>query len=148
MELMRRRRSGRVSPGREAEESRAPVEEGVLVADESEPEEGGPMGGGAGRDAHSADGRGGDPGGALRARPSSRTRGGVPQALRPGMDDEQVVAAEESSRSAFASRQRKTSKLSSMGSGRESSSKASPATEPSSTTRWRRARGGCEPFLV
>ena len=46
MELMRRRRSGRVSPGREAEESRAPA--GDDAPDEAgEPEEEGPMGGGA-----------------------------------------------------------------------------------------------------
>ena len=58
MELMRRRRSGRVSPGREAEESRAPAGDDALVADEAgEPEKEGPMGGGAIRDAHSADGR-------------------------------------------------------------------------------------------
>ena len=76
------------------------------------------------------------------------------------MDDEQMVAAEESSRSASAS---STSKLSSMGSGRESSSKASPTAsskkalrirallpkvEVDGEERWRRARGGCEPFLV
>ena len=71
------------------------------------------------------------------------------------MDDEQVVEAEESSRSASASRRRSTSKLSSMGSGRESSSKASStasrrgsSTEPSSTTRRSRSverKGGGEP---
>ena len=86
MEMMRRLRSGRVSPGREAEESRAPAGEG-------EPEKDGSMGGGAARDAHSADGRGRDP-----TRSASRAREGVPQALRPGMD-EQVVVVEESSRS-------------------------------------------------
>ena len=41
MEMMRRRRSGRVSPGREAEESRAPAGEGGLVADEDKPEQNG-----------------------------------------------------------------------------------------------------------
>ena len=41
------------------------------MADEAgEPEEDGPMGGGAVRDAHSADGRGGDPGDVSRARPA------------------------------------------------------------------------------
>ena len=57
MEVMRRRRSGQVSPGGEVEESRA-LAGGELVADEGEdPEMGEPMEGDDALEVHSADGR-------------------------------------------------------------------------------------------
>ena len=76
MEVMRRRRSGQVSPGGEVEESRA-LAGGELVADEGEdPEMGEPMEGDDALEVHSADGRAStrEASTARSARSSSRTR--------------------------------------------------------------------------
>ena len=129
MEVMRRRRSGQVSPGREVEESRA-LAGGELVADEGEdPEMGEPMEGDDTLEVHSADGRAStrEASTARSARSSSRTRETSPRALRPGMDDEPLVERESSS---TASRRRSASVQSSM------------ASKPGSTTRSASRRSG------
>ncbi|CAJ1385828.1 unnamed protein product [Effrenium voratum] len=85
MEVMRRRRSGQVSPGREVEESRA-LAGGELVADEGEdPEMGEPMEGDDTLEVHSADGR------------ASTREASTARSARPGMDDEPLVERESSS---------------------------------------------------
>ena len=118
MEVMRRRRSGQVSPGGEVEESRA-LAGGELVADEGEdPEMGEPM---EGDDALKFTRQ-------MAVHPPERhqrqDRRGAHQGRgkrrREGMDDEPLVERESSS---TASRQRSASAQSSMASAKPGSTK-------------------------
>ena len=142
MEVMRRRRSGQVSPGGEVEESRA-LAGGELVADEGEdPEMGEPMEGDDTLEVHSADGRASarEASTARSARSSSRTRETSLRALRPGMDDEPLVERESSS---TASRQRSASAQSSMASKPGRTTRSCPSASRKGPVIVKRGRKDC-----